>query len=154
MATWEFLWRKVMTGGPHYETEGGDGKGLSSRSGVSLCSHRKYQESRARESSMHLLVLGRPFVIMGGCVSELRCCHQLIAFVHIYELGKKMCEWWEKVVQQVPGAVQGLEPSQWTRQACPSPRNLPAPPGLCSRRWTSDLPGSLLSPLPEQLVSD
>lgn len=43
-----------MTGGSHCETDGGDGKGLSSRNGVSLCSHRKYQESCAQESSMHL----------------------------------------------------------------------------------------------------
>lgn len=54
MAMWDFLWRKVMTGGSHCETDGGDGKGLSSRNGVSLCSHRKYQESCAQESSMHL----------------------------------------------------------------------------------------------------
>lgn len=71
-------------------------------------------------------------MIMGGCVSELRCCHQLIAFVHIYELGKKMCEWWEKVVQLNKCQVLSRAWSHRSGQDRPVPPHTTCPHHLVS----------------------
>lgn len=58
MATWEFLWREVVTGSSPYETDSGDGKGLSSRT-----------KGGPREKFWApVRVLGGPSMIIGGWV--------------------------------------------------------------------------------------